>query len=204
MGLIFSIYNKFKLRNWKRYSPAKRQRIIEKVEKKQAKKLHRPVLPVVVNTHPDCPYFGMFETSKKKKILHINVKLLTDVNLRFHALETILHEGRHAYQHSVINGRKLRFFELKKKKWKQNYSGYITSSEDKLFYSMQPIERDAQKYAIKKMEKLKFRFRHEDDFFLTLERMKNRMTNTEKELREKHGLFYNHKVSRKIRKKSGY
>ena len=149
MCFIFSVYNKFKWRNWRKYSPGRRQRIIEKVEKKQAKKLHRPVLPVVVNTSPDCPYFGMFETNRKdKQILHINLKLLTEPALRFHALETILHEGRHAYQYNVISKKKVRFFEFRKKKWKQNYAGYISSREDHLFYTVQPIERDAQKYAI--------------------------------------------------------
>lgn len=185
-----------------RYSEAKRQRIIERVEKKQAKKLHRPILPVVVNTSPTCPYYGMFENNHGNQILHINLKLLNTPSLRFHALETILHEGRHAYQYNIIKNKKIRFFEFKKKRWKQNYSGYITSNEDELFYSMQPIERDAQRYAIKKMEKLRFKFRNERDYFLTMEAMKNRYIETEKQLKEKHGIFYNYKLKKKIKKKS--
>ena len=202
MGLFFNVYNKFKLRNWRRYNHGKRQRIIEKIEKIQAKKLHRPVLPVVVNTDPNCPYYGMFENNHKKQVLHINLKLITDPSLRFHALETILHEGRHAYQYNIINHKKVRFYEFRKKRWKQNYSGYITSAEDKLFYSMQPIERDAQRYAIKKMEKHKFRFRNEDDYYSTMDTMKARYNETERQLREQHGLFYNVKLNRKIKKKS--
>lgn len=200
--MFFSIYNKFKIKNWMRYSEAKRQRIIERVEKKQAKKLRRPVLPVVVNTSSSCPYYGMFENNRDKQVLHINLKLLTNPSLRFHALETILHEGRHAYQYNIIKNKKIHFFDFKKKRWKQNYSGYITSSEDELFYSMQPIERDAQKYAIKRMEKLRFKFRNERDYFSTMEIMKNRYSETEKQLKEKHGIFYNHKLNRKIKKKS--
>lgn len=202
MGLFFSFYNKFKLKNWLKYNKGKRQRIIEKIEKKQAKRLHRPVLPVAVNTDPNCPYYGMFETNHGKQVLYINIKLLSDPTLRFHALETILHEGRHAYQYNIIHNKKIRFFEFKKKRWKQNYSGYITSAEDKLFYSMQPIERDAQKYAIKQMEKLKFRFRNEDDYFSTMDTMKDRFYETEKQLKEKHGIFYNIKLNKKIKKKS--
>ena len=173
----------------------------EKVEKKQSKKLKRPTLPVVVNTHPTCSYFGMFETLDGKQLLHINVKLLEDPSLRFHALETILHEGRHAYQYNIIKNKKIRFYEFKKKRWKRNYSGYITSTEDPLFYSMQPIERDAQKYAIKQMSKFKRKFKHEKDFYITLQRMIDRYNNTEKSLKEKHGIFYNAKLNRKIRKK---
>ena len=201
MGLIFSVYNKFKLRKWLNYSAGKRQRLIEKVEKKQAKKLKRPILPVVVNTSPNCPYFGMFESNNGKQILHINLRLLNEPHLRFHALETILHEGRHAYQYNLINKRKIRFFEFRKKRWLDNYSGYISSNEDKLFYSMQPIERDAQKYAIKKMEKMHHRFKDEEDYHLTLELMKKRFDKTEEELRAKHGLFYRAKLRRKIKSK---
>lgn len=201
MGLIFSVYNKFKLRKWKNYSAGKRQRIIEKIEKKQAKILKRPVLPVVVNTSPNCPYFGMFESKNGKEVFHINLRLLQEPHLRFHALETILHEGRHAYQYNLISKRKPRFYEFRKKRWMQNYAGYISSGKDKLFYSMQPIERDAQKYAIRKMEKMHRRFKNEDDYHKTLELMKSRYDNTGAELREKHGIFYRSKLRRKIQNK---
>ena len=202
MGIIFSIYNKFKLKNWSKYSPGKRQRIIEKIEKIQSKKLHRPTLPVVVNTSPNCAYFGMFETNGNKQVLYINVKLLNDPRYRFHALETVLHEGRHAYQYNIINHKRIGLLDFKKRKWKQNYSGYITANEDKLIYSMQPIERDAQKYAISKMSKMRFRFRNEEDYFLTLENMKTRYTETERQLKEKHGIFLNHNITKQIKKKS--
>ena len=144
----------------------------------------------------------MFENSLGKQLLHINIKLLSDPSLRFHALETVLHEGRHAYQYNLISNNKIRFYEFRKKRWKQNYAGYITSAEDNLFYSMQPIERDAQRYAIKKMYKMKRRFKNEDAYHTTLEAMINRYTYTEKQLKEKHGLFYNFKLNRKIKKKS--
>ena len=202
MGLLFSVYNSFKLKNWLKYSQGKRQRIIERVEAKQAKKLRRPVLPVVVNIDPNCPYFGMFENSANRQILHINIKLLSEPALRFHALETVLHEGRHAYQYNIIKNNKIRFFEFKKKKWRQNYAGYISSAEDKLFYGMQPIERDAQRYSIKKLEKMKFRFKNEDDYYTTLETMTYRYSETEKQLKEQHGIFYGRKINNKIKKKS--
>lgn len=203
MGLLFSVYNNFKLKRWDRFNPGKRQRILEKIEKKQAKKLSRPTLPVVVNTSPDCPYFGMFEaTAKGKQILHINIRLLREPHLRFHALETIFHEGRHAFQYNIIHKRKPRIFEFRKKRWLENYAGYISSSEDQLFYGAQPIERDAQKYAIKRLEKLHRRFRNEDDYHRTLEIMKDRYESTNAELREKHGIFYRSKLKRRIRNHS--
>ena len=203
MGLIFSVYNNFKLKKWNRFSPGKRQRILEKIEKKQSKKLKRPTLPVVVDTNPNCSYFGMFEADKKgKQILHINVNLLNEPHLRFHALETIFHEGRHAFQYNIIHKRQPRFFEFRKKRWIENYSGYINSNEDHLFYSAQPIERDAQRYAIKRLEKLQRRFRNEDDYWHTLDSMKYRYESTNNELREQHGLFYKRKLKKQIKSRS--
>ena len=203
MGLLFSIYNNFKLKKWSRFSAGKRQRILEKVEKKQAKKLNRPTLPVIVNTSPDCSYYGMFEAcANGKQILHINVRLLKEPHLRFHALETIFHEGRHAFQYNAIHKRKPRAFEFRKKRWIENYAGYINSSEDHLFYGAQPIERDAQRYAIKRLERMYRRFQNEDDYHETLEQMKYRYENTDAELREKHGLFYRFKLKKNIRSRS--
>lgn len=199
---LFSIYNKFKYKNWARMNEGQRQKAIEKVEKKQAKKLERPVLPVVVNTDPNWHCYGMFENGHGRQLLHISIKLLTDPALRFHALETILHEGRHAYQFNIINKKKLGLFDFKKKRWKQNYSGYISSREDKLIYSMQPIERDAQKYAIKQMDKLYGKFKNERDYHNTLKSMIYRYEETEKQVREKHGLFYKLKILNKIKNKT--
>lgn len=202
MGIFFSVYNKFKLKHWSKLSSGKRQRVIEKIEEIQSKKLSRPKLPVVVNTKQNCSYYGSFETINGKQILNINLNLLTDPSLRFHALETVLHEGRHAYQYNVIRNKKLKFFEFKKRRWQQNYSGYITSAEDNLVYGMQPIERDAQKYAIKKMLRLKWRYKNEDDYHSTLNSMILRYDTTEQQLKDKHGIFYGLAVNKKIKNKA--
>jgi len=200
--MFFSIYNKFKYKNWIRLSEGKRQRVLEKVEKKQAKKLKRPVLPIVINLDPAWHCYGMFENKKNKKLLHISINLIKKPELRFHALETILHEGRHAYQHHLINKKKLRFFDFKAKRWKKNYAGYITSTDDPLLYSMQPIERDAQKYAIKEMNKLAGKYNNERDFYLTMQHMTTRYEDSERELKEKHGIFYKVHLNRKIKKRT--
>ena len=51
------------------------------------------------------------------------------------------------------------------------------------------------------MEKQKFRYRNEDDYFSTMETMKDRFVDTEKQLKEQHGIFYNIKLNKKIKKK---
>lgn len=198
--MLFSVYNKFKLKNWLKLSEGKRQKVLEKIEKKYAKKLKRPMLPIVINIDPGWESLGMFENKKNKKLLHISINLIKKPELRFHALETILHEGRHAYQHHLIYKSKLGFFAFKEKRWKKNYSGYIKSSDDPLFYSMQPIERDAQKFAIKEMRKMRYRFNKERDYHITMEHMINRYEDSERELKERHGLFYKVALNRKIKK----
>ena len=198
--MLFSLYNKFKIKNWIKLNPGKRERVLEKVEHKQAKKLHRPSLPIVINTDPNWNSLGMFENKKNKKLLHISINLLTRPELRFHALETVLHEGRHAYQHNLITRKKLGFFNFKEKRWKKNYSGYINSTEDPILYSMQPIERDAQKYAIKELSKFKYKFKNEQDYHITMQNMLIRYNETERELKERHGVFYKMVLNKKIKK----
>lgn len=200
--MFFSIYNKFKYRKWIRLSEGKRQRILEKIEKKESKKWKRPTLSVVININPNWTSYGMFENKNGKQLLHISINLLRKPELRFHALETILHEGRHAYQHHLINKRKPGFFDFKAKSWKRNYAGYITSADDQAMYSMQPIERDAQKYAIKRMSKLRGKYKGERDYDVTMKEMIRRYEYSKEELKERHGIFYRHHLNKKIRKKS--
>ncbi len=199
---FFSVYNKFKFKSWAKMSPGKRQIILEKVEKKQSKKLKRPTLPVVINHDPNWNCYGAFTVSANgKKILYLSISLIEDVSLRYHALETILHEGRHAYQFEQITKKKIGFFNFKAKKWKENYSGYINSAEDKLVYSLQPVERDAQKYSIKFMEGMRFKYRNEEDYHNTMKSMIFRYEQTVKDAKNEMGLFYKSKMNKKIKNK---
>lgn len=199
---LFSVYNKFKFRKWVKYSPGTRQKILEKIEEKQAKKLKREKLPVVINSNPNWNCYGMFEVdSSGKKTLYLSINLINDASLRYHALETIFHEGRHAYQYEQITKKKIGFFNFKAKRWRDNYSGYITSSEDRTIYSLQPVERDAQKYAIDRMEDFSFKFRNEADYQETMNQMIYRYEQTIANAKKKYGLFYKSKMYKKIKNK---
>lgn len=197
---FFSIYNKLKLKNWFRLSPGKRQRVFEKIEQKQARSQNRKPLSVVIKSDDNWPYLGMFEVVGNKKLLYLNKQLVTESKKRFEGLETIFHEGRHAYQNELVTTNKR--LGLRAKRWKQNFEGYFSSKEDVTLYSYQPIERDAQKYAIKKMKRQWLRFRKEEDYTITLQRMVARYEQAEKQARQEHGFFYKFKINRRIRKKS--
>ena len=96
------VYNKFKLRKWKKYSSVKRLEILQALENKLAKKNHRDPVPVVVHERADWNCFGMFSVVNGEKLIYVNENLLLDPYLRFHALETIIHERRHATQFVAV------------------------------------------------------------------------------------------------------
>ncbi|MBQ7453054.1 MAG: hypothetical protein IJS68_02165 [Clostridia bacterium] len=167
-----------------------------------ARKTHREIVPVIVNnTFPDT-LLGAFQTRGRTKAIFINPILLTEHSLRFHALETIIHEGRHAYQCMVIKG-KISPLNFKAKEWKRNYSGYFSANEDKTLYSYQSIERDAQRFTIKMLKRLAFKYRNEEAFAQTLENNIARYEQAELDARKEFGLFYKHKINKRIKQKSG-
>jgi len=196
------IYNKFKLRKWKRYGPAKRHAILQALENKLAKEQHRDPIPVIIHENPNWHCYGMFTARGDEKTLYIHENLLLDQSKRFHALETIIHEGRHAMQFMKVFGKKLKWYEFKAKRWRDNWQGYFSSTEDSTIYNNQEIERDAQAYTIRKLQKLARKYRNERDFAYTLQTNINRYNYAEQQATKKYGPFARYKINRKVRRKS--
>jgi len=194
---MWFVYSRFKLRKWKRYSSSKRLRVLQALENKMAKKNHREPIDVVVHERSDWNCLGMFSVANGKKKLYVHENLILNPAYRFHALETIIHEGRHASQYEIIN-KDLKWWQFRAKRWKSNFQGYVSSSEDKLLYNNQEVERDAQKYTIKWLRKLEHKYYNEDDFYKTLKRNEYRYEKSDQDAREKYGLFYKFKMRRKI------
>ena len=199
--LLFSIYNKLKLKKWDKLTPSRRLVVIQKIAKKEAKLLGLKPIDISLKRDYDWACWGMFEKKNGHETLILNSKLLDASALRFHALETIIHETRHAYQHRIISVSTLHWWNFKKKQWAKNYSSYITSAEDSSFYNLQPIERDAQKYTISRLRKFRFRYRKEKEFFNTFSRIVERYDSSEKKARKKHGFFYKLKLHKSLNKK---
>ncbi len=199
---MFFIYSKFKGSYWQNYSPNKRLKILQALEKKMAKKLHRPVLPVIVDPQLDQNCFGLFEVKNNKEHIFINENLLYVHELRFFALETIIHEGRHAYQYYIINKKHISPFNFKAKQWRKNWQGYFTANENKTIYSMQAVERDAQKFTIKMLKSLAHKYKNEKAFEITYLTNLKRYEESELNARKEYGLFYKSKINRKIENKT--
>lgn len=203
-NVMWFVYNRFKLRKWGKYSSSKRLKVLQALEEKMAKKNHREPVNVVVHERSDWNCLGMFTTSGDSKKIYIHENLILNPSYRFHALETIIHEGRHATQYEIINNGKLKWWQFTAKRWKNNFHSYVSSSEDRVLYNNQEVERDAQKYTIKWLRKLSYKYKNEKDFQNTLRRNEYRYENAENEARKKYGLFYKSKMRKKIEKRNKY
>ena len=196
------VYSRFKLRKWRRYSSSKRLRVMQALENKMAKKNHREPINVVVHERSDWTCLGMFSVNNGQKKIYVHENLIINPGYRFHALETIIHEGRHASQYEIIHKKKLKWWQITAKRWKKNFAGYVSSKEDSVLYNNQEVERDAQKYTIKWLRKLAPKYRNEKDFHKTLERNEYRYDKADSDARKKYGLFYKYKMRKKIDRRS--
>ena len=206
MFFRFLTYNKFKKRKWERMSPQKRLQAYQKLEEIQAKKLGRPVYRVIPNSEWDENMNG--ECSSSQKTIQLNSKFMLNSNLRFLGMATLFHEGRHAFQyHCCYNVKKPRRFS-KAYRWKKNFEGYVNGATDKYsFYSMQPVERDANKYAIKRLKAFRHRYRKEPLYIDALEKKLADFDNVKDYAKKELGAFYRLRVAlrnRKERNKKGY
>ncbi|MBQ8452066.1 MAG: hypothetical protein IJ538_04770 [Clostridia bacterium] len=198
------LFSKFKEKKWKKLTYEKRFLVLCALEKKVARNLEIEPLKLVI--HPDSQHwncFGAFNAMGGEKFIYINEQLIDDPVLRFHAMETIAHETRHAYQFEATS-RKLKWYEFTAKKWKRNWAGYFSSTSDNLMYNNQSVERDAQKYSIKFLKKYRYKYRNDYVFQKTLENVVNRYEKSDEEARKKYGFFYKYKIEKNVKKNAKY
>lgn len=193
------VFSKFKRHKWIKYSPEKRLLILRALEKKIAKWLDIEPLKLEVrygDTDWNC--FGAFTVVGKIKKIELNENLIYEPRFRFHAMETIAHETRHAYQFMIVK-RDLKWYEFTAKKWKRNWEGYFASADDNIMYNNQSIERDAQKYSLKILKKRKY---PDEDYKLTLAAVQHRYDQADLDARKKYGFFYKYKIEKNIAENS--
>lgn len=198
------LFSKFKLSKWKKLNPDKRYNVLVAFEKKVAKWLDIEPLKLEIYEEGDTwNCFGAFQTVGGSKKIVINSNLLLEQRFRFHAIETIAHETRHAYQYSLIT-KKLSWYQFREKKWKRNWQGYFSSGTDNIMYNNQSVERDAQKYSLKILRKLRGKYSGEVDFQNTYDAVLYRYEQADLDARKTYGVFYKHKIEKNIKKNSRY
>ncbi len=193
------LFSKFKQKKWVKLNTVKRLKVYNALEQKFAKKLHREPIDVVVHPDDNWKPLGMFTNANGKRLIYLREDLLRDPKMRFHGMETIIHEGRHAYQFETIN-KKLPWYAFRAKKWRKNWQGYIPSAESSSAYNSQSVEQDAQKYAYKQMSKLYHKYKYEDDFVRTMQVNEYRLESADDNARKEFGIFYKHKINKMINK----
>lgn len=195
------VFNKFKKRKWVKLNNEKRLNVYAALEKKFAKKQHREPLDIVVHESSNWNCLGMFTTNGGNPRIIIHENLLIDDKMRFHGMETILHEGRHAFQYTTIQ-KKLPWYAFRAKRWQKNWYGYIPSGENQVAYNNQAVEQDAQKYAFNKMLNLNRKYAGDPDWERTMRINEYRLTSADDKARKEFGVFYKYKINRMIDKKA--
>ncbi len=195
------LFSKFKLKKWKKCSHEVRFRAFVELEKRIAKKLKLEPLKLELRYDDDWNCFGAFTVNNGKKKIVLSSRLIDDVRYRFHAMETIAHETRHAYQFTVVD-KELKWYEFTAKRWKRNWQGYFSSTTDSVMYNNQSIERDAQKYSIKFLKKYKGKYKNEQDWANTFNAVVYRYEHADDEARKEYGWLYKMKIESNIKKKS--
>ncbi|TCS94854.1 hypothetical protein [Hazenella coriacea] len=88
----------------------------------------------------------------KKKEIYVALNSLTDEQ-SYNIVETVIHEGRHAYQHYALENPEIHPDHKELELWRKNtrHMGgvYLSPMYDFMYY-YQAIERDANQYADQK------------------------------------------------------
>ena len=86
----------------------------------------------------------------------------------------------------------------KEYRWKKTFDGYVNikaSGDTFSYYAMQDVERDADKYALKQLKKLRLKFLFSKDFKRTLKYRIKDYKETVKQAKKELGFFYRFKVA---------
>lgn len=201
----FLTYNKFKEKKWQKMSPYQRAVAFQKLENIQSKKLHRPVCAVTFSNMKE-NLNGVYVN--EEQTIYLNSQFITDPDLRFIGMATLFHEGRHAFQHHCCFDKKHVSIFSNANKWRKNFQGYANAEDDKYsFYSMQPVERDANKYALKRMRQFGRRYKDLKIYDASIAYLQHEYDEVKSHAKKELGIFYNLKVKRntdKQRKQNGY
>lgn len=158
--------------NWKNLSAEQRCEVLNRIEQYAAEIEHRPPLKVVLEpmNNDDLGY----HSNKYGKIaLNIDYVARDDMGMHREMINTIIHEGRHAYQHYNVDVKMVHESYSEVQTWAENfynpkYQYYQSGSQfvpirlpdgsfqnaDYRLYYYQPVEIDARNFASDVIAKL--------------------------------------------------
>lgn len=138
-----------KYENWDSLSPNERLNVLQEAEDQIAEIEHREPCPILARELPENE-FGFY--SPNAKTITVNARYLNDSDFNSYkeTLDTLIHEGRHAYQDYNLTEREVhpRSGEVNNWKWNENEIGYQNAEWFGFeAYAMQPVETDARAFA---------------------------------------------------------
>jgi hypothetical protein len=139
----------FELSNWENLSAAQRVKALQEIEDMMALKLGRQPRSVAPSSRIDDDLGAYYPSNSD--FLFINHDLIGSDTDSYLAVETVIHEGRHAYQDDCITNKTTPLSEDAGKVsfWSHNMperGGYYEDA-DYTIYRYQPIEADANDFA---------------------------------------------------------
>ncbi|MDO4332036.1 MAG: glycohydrolase toxin TNT-related protein, partial [Eubacteriales bacterium] len=152
-----SLMESFRSENWSKMNADQRLAALQKLENITAGQEGRTARTVVPEKMENDSTYGYFNETSSPNSLHINEKLLNGngANGGYDAIDTLWHEGRHAYQYDAYSGRLLSTANPPDKDtqelWKANFDNDIYRNSGTAYY-YQPIETDANRFARGKLK----------------------------------------------------
>ena len=133
---------------WQKLSPKQRVDMLQKVEIAAARIAHREPCQIIVKNLGE-NHFGFY--SQETKTITLNSDYLKGDGYSYKmSLDTVIHEGRHAYQDYNLNERQVHPSPGDLTNWYLNHNKY-GYQDVKTYgfprYWMQPVEADARKFA---------------------------------------------------------
>lgn len=151
--------------NWSKLSLEERAAVLNRIEQKIAEIEHRPAVRVFVEDMK-ANSLGYHSNTEHKIALNAKYVGANNPNLHREVIDTIIHEGRHAYQRYNVDVKCIHESASEVKQWEKNfydpewgyysYRGqkiYIPFSDGKIhdvgfrLYANQPVEIDARNFA---------------------------------------------------------
>jgi WXG100 family type VII secretion target len=147
--------SELRLENWEQLSLEDRELVLAEIETEIAKLQGRPPASVAVSNewlhgrHIGDPMptttNGYYNHTSGDIVLNSN---LVENNDPTRVLETLIHEGRHAYQHTAVDDPSIESDPSKINEWSDNFDDYQDPEVDGFrAYYEQPVEVDARTYA---------------------------------------------------------
>lgn len=147
--------NNFNFDIWSCLNSQERKGLLQQLENAMAKEQNRTPRTITERIY-EGGTFGSYKDSKPD-LLYINKDLLDNPSRGYALMDTVIHEGRHAYQDDVVKGRipVTGISPLVIEDWKQQFGkGKVYNGRvfGRIPYRFQPIEIDAHDYAFNKMQ----------------------------------------------------